>query len=148
MVGTRGYCVKFCKTRIPQGGHTWAPAGRAVVLSLLCLVLWSASGTTAALARCDSQCQASQALALSRVQAALLGPGQDPGLLMLPPGEAAVLAGRASTGGNEAGGGGPGPPASTGQGPPLQGGSPPMWPSDLPAHCRVQGARLRSYHDS
>ena len=43
-------------------------------------VLVASLGLTGAPGTCDSQCQAQQGLAASRVQAALLGPGQDAGI--------------------------------------------------------------------
>ena len=59
----------------------------AIAASLLCSYV-KAQGPLV----CDPQCQAGQASALSRFQAGLLAPGQDPELLTLYPGVAAARA--------------------------------------------------------
>ena len=130
-----------------SGRDAWCQAGttigsaRVVASVAVLLLLSSGHCQEVASAVCGAQCQAQQAAALFRVQAALLGPGQDPSLLMLPPGVAAY----GPTGAGIVGGGpGEGPPVlPSSSGLATHRGPPPDWPADLPAHCRVPGTNHR-----
>ena len=119
------------------------------VLIIVAALLLSCSSALAAMDVCDAQCQIVQAAALSRLQAGLLGPGQDPSLLSMPPGVAAGIAegtfGTPNSGPGVPGdsGGSRGPPSLPNTMPPGNSSLPAQSSMDMPLHCRAMGRCLQ-----
>ena len=131
--------------RSVQARTVWCQAGTIgsarLVASVALLLLSGGQCLEEASAVCSAQCQAQQGAALLRVQSALLGPGQDPSLLLLPPGVAAYGPDGAGMVGSGPGEGPPTiPPLPSSSG--LERGPPADWPPGLPPHCRVPGVLL------